>query len=135
MRKKTSLLIAILCVISAGVSRAQTVTGAPAFAVFLPNGHYQWVTLGTSLKIVNGVLEAVVPASASVTRKLDVVLVYDPVAMGWKVPAGATNVSAKVNGLTYSRDEFAISNGILKAVFSNMQPDHKVMIDYDLVNP
>ncbi len=139
-RSKLTALIAALggLAVFNGLAVSAHAQTAPPPAVFLytfSNGRVGWPVLGPTFKITNGVVDVSLPQTATVTRKYDVVLVYDPVAAGWKVPAGATNVKAWVNGLNYSRDEYAISNAILKPVFGNMPADCKVIIDYDVVNP
>lgn len=58
-------------------------------------------------------------------------LVWDAAAGGWLLPSGAANIVVRVNGLSYDDEDYRIEDNVLKANFSNMAPDHKVVIDFD----
>ncbi len=97
------------------------------------NGGPLWMRLGPTLAVTNGQMDIVLPPVVSApVRRRDVLLAYDAVAKGWKIPAGATNLEIHVNGIRYRSANYTISNaGVLAATFGNMLPEHEVTIDYD----
>ena len=119
----------------------------------------QWLSIGPSLTVsATGQLDAAVTAGpagpkgdkgdvgpigpmgpagpagsgGSSNRKRNVVLAYDANAKGWRLPAGAANVTLHVNGLRFlPGPDYTISTDLILAVTDNMQPGFTVVADFD----
>ena len=91
---------------------------------------YTYPRLGATLVVANGEINAVVPAAK--TRRYNVLLVHDPARSGWPLPAGASNVIVRANGITVSEGvDYSVSNGVLTPVLSGLLPEYAVRADYD----
>jgi hypothetical protein len=104
-------------------------------------GKPAWVKLGPTLSLINGQLDVVSQPAVAKQRIYDQALIYDPIVLGWPLPANANlaNFVVRVNGLGYARGkgnwEVTKPNltgpAVIKPLADNMKPDFEVVIDYD----
>jgi len=126
---KRGIVLVVLCLALTALIAAQS--GSPLLIPVWTGARYVFAKLGPTLVLNGNQLDVLLPPTP--VRRQDVLLVYDTTAGGWKVPAGATNLSVYVNGLRYRQGyDYLITSGVIKAQFDNMIPEHQVTCDFDL---
>ena len=126
------MVLAVLCLALTALIAAQS--GSPLLIPVWTGARYVFAKLGPTLVLNSNQLDVLLPPTP--VQHHDVLLVYDTTVAGWKLPAGATNVAVYVNGLRYRQGgDYVITNGVIKAQFGNMLPEHQVTCDFESTTP
>jgi len=125
---RRGIVLVILCLALAAFIAAQS--GSPLLVPVWTGARYVFAKLGPTLVLNGNQLDVLLPPTP--LRRRDVLLVYDTTAGGWKLPAGASNVTVYVNGLRYRQGyDYTITSGVIKAQFDNMLPEFQITCDFD----
>jgi hypothetical protein len=123
-------LIALAVLFGAGL-QAQTILQAPVWTI-PPTGkpYYQWITLGPSLVVAGGKIDAVIPPGTASKRVYGTVLTLS--GGNYPLPAGATNVAVWLNGIRQAPGvDYQILAGVVAPLTPWPAPPNIVLVDYD----
>lgn len=124
--------IAVLAVLISAGLQAQIISQALIWTI-PPTGrpYYQWVTLGPTLAVAGGKIDAIIPPG-TVPR----VRIYSTILTlsggNYPLPAGASNVACWLNGIRQAPGvDYQILAGVVAPLTPWPAPPNIVLVDYD----